>query len=222
MKVVVFGATGMVGAGALLECCADPRVTEIVAIVRNATGRSHAKLREIIHADFYAYDALRAEFATTGACFFCIGVTSAGMDEATYTRFTYDLTMAAATAMAVANPRMTFCYVSGEGADSTEKGRVMWARVRGRLENALLALPFAGAYVFRPALIQPMKGVRSRTAWYHLFYTVTGPLYPLMRRLLPGYMTTTVNLGKALIEVAVNGFARRMLKSKDINTVAGA
>ena len=220
MKVVLFGATGMVGSGALLACLADARVESVLAIGRTPTGRAHPKLREVIHTDFFTYDALRAEFAAADACFFCLGVSSAGMSEADYTRQTYDLTLAAARAMAAANPRMTFCYVSGVGTDSTERGRVMWARVKGRTENALLALPFKAAYMFRPGFIQPMDGIRSKTPWVQALYTISAPLYPILHRLFPQYSTTTAHLGRAFIEVADHGYPTKILHSKDIDALA--
>jgi uncharacterized protein YbjT (DUF2867 family) len=222
MKVVLFGATGMVGAGALLAALADPRVDSLLAIGRTPTGRTHPKLREVVHHDFFNYGALRGKFASADACFFCLGVSSAGMGEADYTRQTHDLTLAAARAMAAANPRMTFCYVSGVGTDSTERGRVMWARVKGRTENALLALPFKAAYMFRPGFIQPMDGIRSKTAWVQALYTLSAPLYPLLHRLIPQYSTTTAHLGRAFIEVTANGYPTKILYSKDIETLAAA
>jgi uncharacterized protein YbjT (DUF2867 family) len=220
VKVVLFGATGMVGAGALLECLADPRVESVLAVVRSPTGRAHPKIREVIHADFFNYDSLKADFAECDACFFCLGVSSAGMTEAKYSRLTFDLTLAAAKAMLAANPGLTFCYISGAGTDSTEHGRTMWARVKGKTENALLALPFKAAYMFRPGFIQPMKGVRSRTGLYRAIYTLAAPLYPLLHRLLPNSSTTTSNLGRALIQVADKGYAKLIVYSVDINNLA--
>jgi len=220
VNVIVFGATGMVGAGVLIECLADPLVESVVAVVRSPTGRSHPKLREVIRTDFFDYSSLAADFAACDACFFCLGVSAAGMSEARYTSLTYDLTLAAAHALVAANPRAVFCYVSGLGTDSSERGRTMWARVKGRTENALLALPLRGAYMFRPAFIQPIHGVRSRTALYQAFYTVAAPLTPLLRRLLPRYWTTTENLGRAMIRVARDGYAKRILDSVDINALA--
>jgi len=220
MNVVLFGATGMVGAGALLECFADPRVDLVLAITRSSTGRRHPKLREILHTDFFDYQHLAGDFASCDACFFCLGVSSVGMSEAEYTHLTYDLTVAAARAMVAANPRMTFCYVSGVGTDSTGRGRTMWARVKGETENALLALPFAGAYMFRPGYIQPIGGVRSKTGWVQAAYTVLAPLYPVLRPLFRG--TTTANFGRALIQVAANGYTKRVLYSSDINALAEA
>ncbi len=185
----------MVGAGALLECLEDSRVESVLAVGRSLTGQTHPKLRHVIQADFFNYDNLRDDFANCDACFFCLGVSVAGMTEASYSHLTFDLTLAAAKEMAAANPKLTFCYVSGVGTDSTEQGRSMWARVKGKTENALLALPFKAAFMFRPGFIQPMHGVRSRTGWYQAFYTVAAPLYPVLHRLFPQYSTTTVNLG---------------------------
>jgi uncharacterized protein YbjT (DUF2867 family) len=220
MNVVLFGATGMVGAGALIECLADARVSSVLAITRSPTGRSHPKLREVIHRDFFNYDGLAADFAACDACFFCLGVSSVGKNEAEYTHLTYDLTLAAARALVAANPRMIFCYVSGLGTDSTERGRVMWARIKGKTENAILALPFAGAYMFRPGYIQPVGGVKSKTGWVQAAVTVLAPLYPYLSQVLRG--TTTVAFGRALIEVAARGYPKRILHSGDINALARA
>src|SRR5688572_14624678 len=220
MNVVIFGATGMVGAAALLECFADPRVASVLVVTRSPTGRSHPKLREVVHPDFFNYDTLREPFAACDACFFCLGASSIGMSEAAYARVTYDLTMAAARVMVAANPRMTFCYVSGVGTDSTERGRTMWARVKGKTENALLALPFKAAFMFRPGYIQPVGGVRSRTGWVQASYTVIAPFYPILRRLMPNATTTTANLGRALIQVAETGYPKPVLYSQDMNRLA--
>ncbi len=220
MNVVLFGATGMVGAGALLECFADPRVTSVLAITRSPTGRSHPKLREILHTDFFNYETLGADFGACDACLFCLGVSSIGLSEADYTRLTYDLTMAAARAMADANRKMTFCYVSGVGTDSTERGRTMWARVKGRTENALMTLPFKAAFMFRPGYIQPIGDVQSKTGWVQTAYDILAPFYPLVHRLLPNGTTTTANLGRALIQVAVTGYAKSVLYSADFNRLA--
>jgi uncharacterized protein YbjT (DUF2867 family) len=222
MNVVIFGATGMVGAGALLECLADPRVASVLVVTRSPTGRSHRKLREVLHADFFDYSALRADFATCDACFFCLGASSIGMSEAAYTRLTYDLTLAAARAMVAANPHMTFCFVSGVGTDSTEQGRTMWARVKGKTENALLALGFQAAYMFRPGYIQPIGDVESKTGWVQTAYDIARPLYPLIHRLLPNNSTTTSNLGRAMIQVAAMGYSKPVLYSADFNTLAAA
>jgi uncharacterized protein YbjT (DUF2867 family) len=220
MNVVIFGATGMVGAGVLLECFADPRVTSVLAITRSPTGRTHSKLHEVVHQDFFNFESLRADFASCDACFFCLGITSLGLSEAAYTRVTYDIAMAAAREMVAANPLMTFCFVSGVGTDSTERGRTMWARVKGRTENALLALGFKAAYMFRPGYIQPIGDVQSKTGWVQTAYDIARPLYPLINRLLPNNSTTTSNLGRAMIQVAAAGYSKRVLYSADFNILA--
>lgn len=220
MNVVLFGATGMIGAGALLECLADPRVTSVIAIVRSPLGRTHPKLREVQHTDFFNYAALRTEFAACDACFFCLGISSLGLNEAAYTHVTYDIAMAAGREMLAANPRMTFCFVSGVGTDSTEQGRTMWARVKGKTENAILALGFKAAYMFRPGYIQPIGDVRSKTKWVQGLYNVVAPFYPLIHRLLPDNTTTSANFGKALIEVASGGYSKSILYSADMNALA--
>ena len=217
MKVVLFGATGMVGMGALLECLDDTRVTAVLVIGRSSCGVQHAKLTEVIHNDFFNYGPLAERFRDCDACFFCLGVSSLGMDEAGYRRLTYDLTLAAAQAMAAVNKRLTFCYVSGQGTDSSGRGRSMWARVKGQTENALLRLPFKAAFMFRPGLIQPLRGVRSRTRLYQVMLTVFGPIVPLLRRLFPRSVTTTVLVGRALIQVAAAGYSKPLIETRDIN-----
>lgn len=220
MKVLLFGATGMVGSGVLAECLGDAEVTEVVSIVRQAGGVTHPKLREVRHADFFEYASLRESFHGADACFFCLGVSSFRMSEAEYRRWTHDLTLAAARAVVEAAPGSVFCYVSGEGTDGTGTGRVMWARVKGQTETELLALPFRAAYMFRPGYIQPLAGVRSKTAIYRAVYAVLGPLYPLLQRIAPTHVTTSVNVGRAMIEVARHGYARPVLENADINRVA--
>lgn len=218
----MFGATGMVGGGVLLECLDDPRVQSVVAMSRSGVGRTHDKLREILHADFFNYDGLQSEFARCDTCFFCLGVTSVGLNEAEYSHLTYDLTTAAARSMVTANPNMTFCYVSGVGTDSTERSRTMWARVKGRTENAILGMHFREAYMFRPGFIQPVRGVRSKTAWYQAAYNVLAPISPLLLRLAPNHITTTARMGRAMIRVASTGYDRNILYTRDINTLAAS
>ena len=217
MKVILFGATGMVGQGVLRECLLDVRVERVLAIGRSSLGQSHAKLREIQHADFLDFSPLEAELSGYDACFFCLGVSSAGMSEADYRRVTYGYTLAAAETLAKLNPGMTFIYVSGMGTDNSEKGRTMWARVKGETENALLRLPFKAAYMFRPAGIQPLHGIKSKTKLYRAFYAVTAPILPLLKRLLPNLMTTTEQLGRAMIQVAAEGYRKPLLETQDIN-----
>lgn len=220
MRAILFGATGMIGQGVLRECLADPEVREILSVVRRPSGVADPKLRELVHADFFDYAPIEDRLTGYDACFFCLGVSSAGMKESEYRRMTYDLTMAAAEALARLNPSMTFCYVSGAGTDATEKGRSMWARVKGKTENDLAKLPFAATYMMRPGYVQPGPGVRSKTALYRTFYTLLGPLYPLWRALLPGVVTTTANVGRAMIRVAQGGYERPVLEVRDINALA--
>ncbi|HEY7223994.1 MAG TPA: NAD-dependent epimerase/dehydratase family protein [Micromonosporaceae bacterium] len=216
MRVLIFGATGMVGQGVLRECLLDERVTEVLTIGRRPTGQAHPKLREVVTADLTGVGEPLSQFH---ACFFCLGVSSVGMGEAQYRRITYDLTLAVARPLAEANHEMTFVYVSGAGTDTT--GRMMWARVKGETEDALLALPFHG-YAMRPAFIQPMHGVRSRTFWYRAIYLATSPLSPLMLRVAPRSATTTQRLGRAMIQLALAGSPKRILDSADINALATA
>jgi uncharacterized protein YbjT (DUF2867 family) len=221
MNAVIFGATGMVGKGVLLECLDDARVEHVLLVSRHPIDVSHPKIREIVHADFTAFENLTPAFADIDACFYCLGVTAVGLSEGQYHHLTYDLTLAAATALASASAgRLTFCYVSGEGTDSTEHGRTMWARVKGKTENALLRLPFKAAFMFRPGYIQPLRGIRSKTRWYQALYDVIGPFSPIVRRLFPKYVTTTTNIGRAMIHVAVSGWSRQILSSGDINQLS--
>jgi uncharacterized protein YbjT (DUF2867 family) len=209
----------MVGAGVLAECLKDARVRSVLVLGRTASGVMHPKLREVLRSDFFDYGDAGTTLAGLDACFFCLGVSSVGMSEASYHHLTYDLTLAAARALAAQSPGMTFCYVSGEGTDSTERGRTMWARVKGKTENHLLQLPLK-ATMFRPGFIQPMNGIRSKTRVYQALYTVLGPLYPMIKRVFPKHVTNTVAVGRAMIEVAVNGFGKRILENPDINRLA--
>lgn len=220
MKVVLFGATGMIGQGVLRECLLDPRVAEVRSVLRHPTGQQHPKLVEIPHGDFFDYTGLEDRLSGLDACFFCLGVTSAGLDEAAYSRVTHDLTLAAATFLARHNPGLTFCYISGAGADSTGRGRIMWARVKGRTENALLKVPFRGVYVFRPGAIQPLHGIRSRTRLYRILYALLGPVLPLLKRVAPDSLTTTEQLGKAMVQAGLWGAPKTILENADINRLA--
>lgn len=219
MRALLFGATGMIGQGVLRECLLDPDVESVLSIVRHPTGQQHPKLREIVHGDFLDYTPIEAELTGLDACLFCLGVSSAGMTEERYRHVTYDITLAAARALARLNPGMTFVYVSGAGTDSTEHGRSMWARVKGMTENALLRLPFKAAYMFRPAGIQPLHGITSRTRLYRVVYAVARPLFPLLRALLPNHMTTTEQLGRAMLKVARHGAPTPLIESRDINHI---
>jgi hypothetical protein len=217
MKIILFGATGMVGQGVLIECLRDPEVESVLVVGRSPTGQQNPKLRELIHRDFTNFTAIEAELSGYDACFFCLGVTSIGLDEPTYRHLTYDITMAAATMLAKLNRGMTFIYVTGRSTDSTEQGSRMWARVKGKTENDQLKLPFKAAYMFRPAAIQPLHGVRSKTAWVHVVYTATAPLWALLHRIAPAYATTTEQVGRAMIKVARDGYPKPILESEDIN-----
>ncbi len=216
MKVILFGASGMVGQGVLRECLLDPEVATVLSIVRSSTGQQHPKLREIVHKDFLDFSSLEMELSGFDACFFCLGVSSAGMSEENYRRITYDITLAAAQTLVKLNSNMTFVYVSGAGTDSSERGRVMWARVKGQTENALLRLPFKAAYMFRPALIVPLHGIKSRTGLYRIFYSVLGPVLPLLKA-FPKYVTTTEKVGRAMLIVAKRGATKPVLENSDIN-----
>jgi uncharacterized protein YbjT (DUF2867 family) len=216
VKVIIFGATGMVGRGVLRECLVDDRVTAVLTVGRAPTGLVHGKLREITHADLLDLAPIEGDISGFDACFFCLGVSSAGMSEKDYRRVTYDYTLSAGTTLARLNPSSTFVYVSGAGTDAN--GRAMWARVKGQTENALLALPFQ-AYMFRPGYIQPLHGITSRTRWYRLAYAVGRPLYPMLRRLFPSAVTTTERIGQAMITVAVRGAPKRVLGPADINAL---
>jgi uncharacterized protein YbjT (DUF2867 family) len=218
MNVILFGATGMVGQGVLRECLLAPDVQKVSSVVRSATGQHDEKLQELIHKDFWNFSDVVPELSGFDACFFCLGVTSSGMKEDDYRRVIYDITMAAAKTLVKLNANMTFVFVSGAGTDSTEHGRVMWARVKGQTENALLRLPFKAAYMFRPGGIQPLHGITSKTKSYRILYALTRPLLPLLT-LFPKYMTTTEKLGRAMLEVARHGYPKQILESADINSV---
>lgn len=219
MKVILFGATGMVGQGVLRECLLDPVVTQVLSVGRSATGQMNAKLREIVHTDFLDFSLIEKDLGGYDACFFCLGVTSVGLGEGRYRQLTYDITLAAARTLARLNPGMTFVYVTGTGTDSTEKGSSMWARVKGKTENDLLKLPFKAAYMFRPGLIQPLHGIRSKTNWYQAIYNVSAPLLSVLYKVAPKYVTTTEQMGRAMIGVAVRGYPKPLLETEDINRV---
>jgi len=220
MKAIVFGASGMVGQGVLRECLASPEVESVLLIGRSPSGESHPKVREIVHPDLYDYAGIADQIGGYDACFFCLGVSSSGMSEAEYHRVTYELTLAAAKALRARSPGMTFCYVSGEGTDGTEKARTMWARVKGKTENALLGLGFAHAYMFRPGFIQPLGGIKSKTPSYRVLYSLAGPLFPVIKALAPTHVTTTENVGRAMIHVALRPYDKAVLDNRDINAIA--
>jgi uncharacterized protein YbjT (DUF2867 family) len=219
VKVILLGATGMVGQGVLRECMLGPEVETVLAIGRNATAQQHQKLRGIVHNDLSDLSAIEGRLSGYDACFFCLGVSAVGMNEEAYRRVTYDLTISVAKTLVKLNSTMTFIYVSGAQTDSTERGRMMWARVKGKTENALLKMPFKAVYLFRPGYIQPLHGVRTKTKWYGAVYAIVGPLYPVWKLLFPKYVTTTECVGRAMLTVAKRGATKPVLESQDIGNV---
>ena len=216
MNVILFGATGMVGQGVLRECLLAPDVQRVLSIVRSPSGQHHAKLREVVPADFYDLSSIESELSGYDGCFFTLGVTSAGMTEQQYTHVTYDLTLAAAKPLAGLNPGMTFIYVSGAGTDSTESGHTMWARVKGKTENAILRLPFKAAYMFRPGFIQPLHGITSKTKSYRIVYAISTPILPMLKAIFPRHIATTEEVGRAMLNVVRHGFSKIILEARDI------
>lgn len=219
IKAIITGSTGMVGKGVLLECLENPQVESVLVINRQSLGLKHEKLKEIIHPDFHDFSSIAGELRGFNACFFCLGVSAAGLSETAYARITYDVTLKLAETLVKVNPGLTFCYVSGAGTDHTGKSRMMWARVKGKTENALLQLPFKAVYLFRPGFIQPMKGIRSGTPLYNTIYVLMTPLYPILK-LFPTLATNTEKMGKAMINVIVKGYDKVRLENTDINRLA--
>jgi uncharacterized protein YbjT (DUF2867 family) len=220
MNVVIFGASGMVGQGVLLECLRDAGVEHVLVIGRSSAGQQDAKLREVLVKDFFDVASYASELTGLDACFFCLGVSSAGMSETAYRRLTYDLTVVIAQELAARNSALCFVYVSGASTDSTERGRIMWARVKGATENALLRMPFRSAFMFRPGIIQPLDGIRSKTRAYRLGYVVMAPVLPLLRRAFPNSILTTREIGQAMLAVARKGWPQPLLEAKDIHAAA--
>ncbi len=216
LNVIITGVTGMVGEGVLHEPLLHPDVERVLVLTRRPSGMSHPKLAEMVVPDFYDLSSIESQLAGYNACFFCLGVSSIGMKEADYRHVTYDLSMSAARTLSKMNPEMTFCYISGKGTDSSEHGRFMWARVKGKTENDLMKLPFKRVFAFRPAYIHPspgMKNTNSRVAKYYKYITW---LYPLLRRFAPSNVCTMTELGRAMIHVSTHGYDRSILEVKDI------
>lgn len=216
IRAIVTGATGMVGEGVLHECLQHPDVEAVLVLGRKACGVQHPKLREIIVADFYDLSPIESQLTNYNACFFCLGISSLGMSEADFTRITYTLTLSVAQTLSRLNADMTFCYVSGSGTDSTEKGRTMWARVKGKTENDLMKLPFKGVYNFRPGYLHPTPGLKNTLS----FYKYLSWLYPMIRPVFPNVGTTLRELGLAMIHAVGNGNEHRIVEVKDIRALA--
>ncbi|AFN73811.1 hypothetical protein MROS_0568 [Melioribacter roseus P3M-2] len=216
IKAIITGATGMVGEGVLHECLLHPEVESVLVINRKTCGVERDKLKEIILKDFFDLSSIEKELKGYNACYFCAGVSSIGKKEEEYKHITYDLTINFAKKLLKLNPDMTFCYVSGSGTDSTEKGRIMWARIKGKTENDLLKLGFKDAYMFRPGYIQPIKGLKNTNKAYKLF----APLYPVWKALFPKFVVTLEELGKAMINASLYGYTKKILECEDIAKLA--
>ena len=210
----------MIGQAVMRELLLDPGVSRVVSVVRTATGAADPKLTELVHRDFLAFQAIASELAGFDACLFCLGVSSAGMSEAAYRAITIDVAVAAGKVLAAASPKLRMVFVSGVGTDSSGTSRTMWARVKGAAENALLAMPFAGAYMIRPAYIQPRHGVRSRTRWTRWGYAALGWGYPVWRRLFAGSVIASDELARAMIHVARHGAPTKVLYTRDLRALA--
>lgn len=221
LKVIITGATGMIGEGVLHECLHRPEVEKVLVITRRATGYSHPKLTEIIHSNFFDFSSLDDSLKGYNACYFCLGVTSLGKSEAEYSKLTYDLTLGFATKLAALNPEMTFCYISGAGTDSSEKGKRMWARVKGKTENDLMKLPFKQVYNFRPGGIRPFLPLKPSQTYYKT-YKYTGWLVALMQVIAPGMVIRLKDLAAAMIHVSLNSYSKSILEMKDMKELAKA
>jgi uncharacterized protein YbjT (DUF2867 family) len=216
MKIVLFGATGMVGEGVLHEALQDDGAEAVLVVGRRACGVTHPKVREVLHKNFFDFTTIREQLRGYDACLFCLGVTSIGKNEVEYSRLTYDLTMAAARVLAKENPAMVFCYISGAGTDSTEHGKSMWARVKGKTENDLMRLGFKDTYAFRPGFIKPSPGQK------HAFTAakILGPLYPFLHLFMAKYVCTMQDLGRAMLRVSREGYAKKVVECVDIEELA--
>ena len=218
-KVVITGTTGMVGKGVLLECLDHPSIDAILIVNRTSLGITHSKLKEVLVKDFFDLSRISDQMTVYDACFFCLGITSIGQSEESYSRTTYDLTINFAETFIDKNENSLFCYVSGTGTDGSEKGRTMWARVKGKTENRLLEMPFKKAYMFRPGYIQPLRGIKSKTQWYQAIYNIFKPIYHILKH-FPSTATNTTNMGLAMINLLDAKYAKSILENKEINELA--
>ena len=210
----------MVGKGVMLECLDDPRIEQVLVVNRNTVGIKHPKLKEVLHSDFINLDPIKEDLTGYNAVYFCLGISASGLTEAQYRTITYDYTINFAKTVLELNTDLTFIYVSGQGTDSTEKGRMMWARVKGATENALLEMPFKQAYMFRPGVIQPMRGIQSRTKLYNTIYKIINPIWPLFRTLMGNNLTNTDNIGKAMINAVTKEYSKQHLSNANINDLS--
>ncbi len=215
-KVIITGATGMIGKGVLLECLDHPEIKEVLAIGRNSQGMTHPKLKELIHQDFTNFGDIQGQLMDYDACFFCLGISAAGLNEPQYKKITYDFTMTLANTLKDINPEMTFNYVSGVGTDSTEKGKMMWARIKGKTENDLLKLGFKQAFMFRPGAIIPLRGIQSRTKTYQFMYDYFMWLVKAIKAIAPNAVVNTTQIGLAMINSMLKGYTKKVLTPKDI------
>jgi len=219
MNIILFGATGMVGQGVLQECLRADDVERVLTVGRQATGQSHPKLQELVHADLLDLSPVASRLEGFDACFFCLGASVLGLDEAGYMRINHDMPVHAGALLSRLNPGMTFIYVSGQG---TGNASAMWSRVKGKTEQDLLAMPFKAAYMFRPGIIQPVDGVRSKTAWYNALYVVFAPVVWLARRIVPGYILNTKEVGQAMLVAVRTGAPKTILEPPDIKALRRA
>ncbi len=221
IKAIITGTTGMVGKGVLLECLENENVESVLVVNRRSLGMQHPKLKEVIHRDFYNIDAIREELKGYNACYFCMGVSAVGLSSEEYYKLTYTLTTHWADTLVGLNPDMTFCYVSGDGTSTEENSRMEWANVKGKTENYILSLPFKDSYAFRPGMIQPLKGVVPSSKLYRRLITIFKPLFGLVKAIAKNSITTSVNIGLAMIHVTLKASGKKHLHNKDINQLAG-
>ncbi|WP_281614655.1 epimerase [Flammeovirga sp. SubArs3] len=221
IKAIITGATGMIGHGVLIECLENDQVEKVLIIVRSKMNIDHPKLEQVVHEDFFDLTPIIPKLVDYNACFFCLGISSAGISKDDYYKTTYSLTMHFASVLLPLSPDVTFCFISGAGTSTNENSSQNWANVKGKAENDLLTLPFKKHYMFRPGFIQPMKGVESKVPMYKKIYKVLGPLYPVIDTLFPKYITSTPRVGKAMINAAVEGYENTYLENADINILAG-
>jgi uncharacterized protein YbjT (DUF2867 family) len=217
-QAIIFGATGMVGQSVLHACLESKDITSVLVVTRQSCQMTHPKLKEIIHADLYDLSDIEKELTGYSACFFCVGMSASQLKEQEYHQVTYSLTISVAEVLLKVTSDFSFCYISAQGADSSEKGNIMWARVKGKTENKLLSMPFKDAYMFRPGFIQPMRGIKSKTRLYNIIYAVLSPFYVILKN-FKGSFTNTDILGRAFVHAVVYGYSKKHVEIRDINTL---